>query len=283
MGKKLQLTIGAKKISIGLILSYLILLFITLIMNYPFLWMVSTALKARSEVFIVPPTLIPKKIVWTNFAGAWKLANWSRYFTNTVITAVIPTLGQMFFGSLAAFAFTRKFKGQKLLFLMVLGTMMIPSQATLVPNYVILKQLKWVNTYAGLTVPFVTSAFAIFLLRQYFLSVPKDYEDAATIDGSGPFFYLFRILMPLSSSALITVGLFAFNDRWNDFIWSLTMTTKDYMRTLQVGMRAFQSEASTEWTYMMAAATFVSMPIIILFLFVQKQFIEGVMMSGVKG
>ena len=160
---------------------------------------------------------------------------------------------------------------------------MIPSQATLVPNYVIMKNLTWINNYAGLTVPFVTSAFSIFLLRQYFLTIPKDYEDAATIDGSGPFYYIFRILMPLSKFALITVALFAFTDRWNDFIWSLIMTTKDSMRTVQVGMAVFQSESGMEWTYMMAAATFVSLPVIILFLFVQRRFIEGVMMSGVKG
>lgn len=262
---------------------YLLLFVLVVIINYPFFWMITTSLKSRSEVFIIPPTLIPKVLVWSNYSEAWALADWSTYFVNTAIVAVIPTLGQMFFGALAAYAFTRPFKGSKILFLMFLGTMMIPSQATLVPNYVILKNLKWINTYAGLTAPFVASAFAIFLLRQFFLSVPRDYEDAATIDGCGPFYFLFRILIPLSKSAFVTVGLFAFMDRWNDFIWSLIMTTKDSMRTVQVGMAVFQSEAGTEWTYMMAAATFVSLPVITLFLFVQRQFIEGVMMSGVKG
>lgn len=272
-----------KKGSLGIMLIYLILFVLVVIINYPFFWMVTTSLKARSEVFIIPPTLIPKTLMWSNYSEAWALADWSTYFVNTAIVAIIPTLGQMFFGALAAYAFTRPFKGSKLLFLMFLGTMMIPSQATLVPNYVILKNLKWINTYAGLTAPFVSSAFAVFLLRQFFLSVPRDYEDAATIDGCGPFYFLFRILVPLSKSALITVGLFAFMDRWNDFIWALIMTTKDSMRTVQVGMAVFQSEAGTEWTYMMAAATFVSLPVITLFLFVQRQFIEGVMMSGVKG
>ncbi len=272
-----------KKKSLGTIAIYLVLLALVVIINYPFFWMITTSLKSRSEVFIIPPTLIPKALMWSNYSEAWALANWSTYFVNTAIVAIIPTLGQMFFGSLAAFAFTRPFKGSKVLFLMFLGTMMIPSQATLVPNYVILKNLNWINTYAGLTAPFVASAFSVFLLRQFFLSVPRDYEDAATIDGCGPFYFLFRILIPLSKSALVTVGLFAFMDRWNDFIWALIMTTKDSMRTVQVGMAVFQSEAGTEWTYMMAAATFVSLPVIILFLFVQRQFIEGVMMSGVKG
>jgi len=272
-----------KKNSLGIMFIYLSLLVLVVIINYPFFWMLSTSLKARSEVFRIPPTLIPRNWVWSNYSEAWALADWSTYFVNTAIVAVIPTVGQMFFGALAAYAFTRPFKGSKVLFLMFLGTMMIPSQATLVPNYVILKNLKWINTYAGLTVPFISSAFAVFMLRQFFLSVPRDYEDAATIDGCGPFHFLFRILLPLSRSALVTVGLFAFMDRWNDFIWALIMTTKDSMRTVQVGMAVFQSESGTEWTYMMAAATFVSLPVIILFLFVQRQFIEGVMMSGVKG
>lgn len=272
-----------KKNSLGIMFIYLSLLVLVVIINYPFFWMLSTSLKARSEVFRIPPTLIPRNWVWSNYSEAWALADWSTYFVNTAIVAVIPTVGQMFFGALAAYAFTRPFKGSKVLFLIFLGTMMIPSQATLVPNYVILKNLKWINTYAGLTVPFISSAFAVFMLRQFFLSVPRDYEDAATIDGCGPFHFLFRILLPLSRSALVTVGLFAFMDRWNDFIWALIMTTKDSMRTVQVGMAVFQSESGTEWTYMMAAATFVSLPVIILFLFVQRQFIEGVMMSGVKG
>ena len=252
-------------------------------MNYPFFWMVSTSLKSQQEVFRIPPTLLPTKLIWSNYPQAWALANWSQYFINTAIVAIIPTIGQMILGSLAAYAFTRPFKGSKVIFLMFLGTMMIPSQATLVPNYVIMKNLKWINTYAGLTVPFLSSAFSVFLLRQHFLAVPRDYEDAATIDGCGPFHFLFRILMPLSKSALVTVALFEFMNRWNDYIWGLLMTTKDSIRTVQVGMAVFQSESSTEWTYMMAAATFISLPVIILFLFVQRRFIEGVMMSGVKG
>ena len=262
---------------------YAILLGLVIIMNYPFFWMVSTSLKSQQEVFRIPPTLLPTKLIWSNYPQAWALANWSQYFINTAIVAIIPTIGQMILGSLAAYAFTRSFKGSKVIFLMFLGTMMIPSQATLVPNYVIMKNLKWINTYAGLTVPFLSSAFSVFLLRQHFLAVPRDYEDAATIDGCGPFHFLFRILMPLSKSALVTVALFEFMNRWNDYIWGLLMTTKDSIRTVQVGMAVFQSESSTEWTYMMAAATFISLPVIILFLFVQRRFIEGVMMSGVKG
>ncbi|QQO09904.1 carbohydrate ABC transporter permease [Breznakiella homolactica] len=272
-----------KKIPFKLIIIYAVLLFFVLLINYPFIWMVATSLKSRTEVFTIPSRLFPAVPIWSNYAHAWALAPWAKYFFNTIIAAVVPTVGQMFFGALAAYAFTRNFRGSKIIFTFFLGTMMIPMQATLVPNYVILRNLSWINTYQGLTIPFITSAFSIFLLRQYFLTIPKDYEDAAVIDGSGPFYYLFRILVPLSKSALITVALFAFMDRWNDYIWPLIMTTKDTMRTVQVGMAVFQSESGTEWTYLMAASTFVSLPGIILFLIVQRRFIDGVMMSGVKG
>lgn len=262
---------------------YSLLVALVVAMNYPLIWMLFTSLKSRTEVFLVPPTLFPAKAVWSNYAVAWSLADWPRYFINTLIVAAIPTLGQMFFGALAAYAFTRRFRGSKAVFLLFLGTMMIPSQATLVPNYVILKQLKWINTYQGLTVPFISSAFAVFMLRQYFLTIPKDYEDAAVMDGSGAFYFLFRILVPLSKPALVTVALFAFMERWNDFIWALIMTTKDNMRTVQVGMSVFQSESGTEWSLMMAAAAFISIPVVVFFLFVQRRFIEGVMVSGIKG
>jgi len=265
------------------VLIYSLLVALVVVMNYPLIWMLFTSLKSRTEVFLVPPTLLPATAVWSNYAVAWSLADWPKYFLNTLIVSAIPTLGQMLFGALAAYAFTRKFRGSKTIFLLFLGTMMIPSQATLVPNYIILKQLKWINTYQGLTIPFISSAFAVFLLRQYFLTIPKDYEDAAVMDGSGAFYFLFRILMPLSKPALVTVALFAFMERWNDFIWALIMTTKDNMRTVQVGMSVFQSESGTEWSLMMAAAAFISLPVVVFFLFVQRRFIEGVMISGIKG
>ncbi len=271
-----------KKIPVYILFIYIVLVALVVLTNYPFLWMITTSLKSRSEVFVFPPKLLPEALVWSNYSEAWNMSAWPRYFTNTLITTIIPTIGQMLFGSLAAYAFTRKFKGSKFLFTLFLGTMMIPSQATLVPNYVILRNLGWINTFKGLTVPFISSSFAVFLLRQYFLTIPKDYEDAAVIDGCGPFHFLFRILIPLSKPALVTVALFSIMERWNDFIWALIMTTKDNMRTVQVGMAVFQSESGTEWTLMMAAATFISLPVIIFFLFVQDKFIEGVMTTGIK-
>ncbi len=272
-----------KKIPVNMILIHLVLIFVVIVMNFPIFWMISTSLKDRTEVFISPPSLIPRSFNWNNYTEAWEWANWPRYFFNTAVMAIVPALAQILFGSLAAYAFTRKFKGSQILFTLFLGTMMIPGQTTLVPNYVILKELKWLNTYYALTVPFATSAFSVFLLRQYFLTIPKEYEDAAVIDGCGPFRYLFTILMPLSKSALSIVGILAFLDGWNSYLWPLIMTTKDHMRTVQVAVWTFQSEGGTIWPLLMAATTFVSLPAIILFLFLQKQLIEGVMMGGIKG
>ena len=261
---------------------YVILLFLVVFINYPFLWMLTTSFKAWNEIFTLPSSFLPKKFLWQNYVSAWQLSIWPTYIRNTLICAFFPIMGQIFLGSLAAYAFTRQFKGRTVLFTLFLGTMMIPGQATLIPNYVIMKNLGFLNTYFALTVPFLTAAFSIFLIRQYFLSVPKDYEDAAEIDGCGDFFFLFRILMPLSKPALVTVALLTFNDRWNDYLYSLIMITRNNMRTVQVGMSVFSNEGGSQWHLLMAASTFITIPVIILFLFVQKQFIDGVMMSGIK-
>jgi len=271
------------KIRYDSVIKYALLFFLVLVINYPLFWMTMSSLKDNREFFLIPGTFFPETFLWSNFRTAWNLAPWATYIRNSLVCAVVPMLGQMVLGSLAAYAFTKTFKLNKLIFAIFLGIMMIPEQATYIPNYVIFKNLGWINTYLALVFPFLTGAFSVFLIRQYFLSVPKDYEDAAVIDGAGPFYFLFRVLVPLSTPALVTVALLTFNERWNDYLYSLIMVTKDAMRTVQVGMAVFQSEESTEWSLLMAASTFVTIPVIVLFLFVQKRFIDGVMMTGIKG
>jgi len=271
-----------KKTLIKRVIFYSFLTFLVVIMNYPFFWMISTSFKGPKEVFIFPPPLLPKELLWQNYVEAWHAAIWLRYFLNSAIASLVPALGQIFLGALAAYAFTKKFRGSQLLFYIFLGTLMIPPQATMIPNYVIVKNFGWLDTYYALTVPFMASAFGVFLLRQFFLTIPKDLEDAAVIDGCGAFRYLFKIVLPLSTPALLTVGLFAFMTHWNDFLWPLVVTNLDNMRVVQVGLAVFQSEWMTEWSYLMAACTFSSIPIIIIFLFVQKKFIEGITLGGLK-
>ena len=263
---------------------YPLLTFLVLVINYPFIWMALSSLKTEKEFYVLPIKLFPESFVWQNYVTAWNHAPWATYIKNSFITSIIPVFGQVTLGSLAAYAFTRTFKLNKLIFTLFLGVMMIPGQATLIPNYVIIRNLGWINSYYALIVPFMSGTFSIFLIRQYFLSIPKDYEDAAFIDGASPFYFLLRVLVPLSMPAMVTVSLLTFNDRWNDYLYSMIMVTRDAMRTVQVGMGAFQGEQGIiQWGYLTAASTFITIPTIVLFLFVQKRFIDGVMMSGIKG
>jgi len=271
-----------KPISTGSIVAYFFILLTVLIINYPFFWMIMTSLKTNSEVFN-SNSFFPQDVKWGNYAEAWKAANWSRYFMNSFIFALIPVAGQIFFGSLAANAFTKEFKGSKILFTLFLGTMMIPVGSIMVPNYVIVKNLGWLNTYNSMTVPFLSSAFSIFLLRQHFMTIPKELEDAAIMDGAGYFYYLFRIIMPLSVAPMLTVGLLTFMGRWNDFVWVVIMTTSEKLRTVQLGLTVFRSDWNTEWGNLMAACTFISIPVILLFLTIQKKYINGLMLGSVKG
>lgn len=279
---KKEKMITRKKTLIKGVVFYSLLTFLVIVMNYPFFWMVSTSFKGPKEVFIFPPPLLPKALLWQNYVEAWRAAIWLRYFLNSMIVSIVPALGQAFLGALAAYAFTKKFRGSRLLFYIFLGTLMIPPHATMIPNYVIIMNFGWLDTYYALVVPFMASAFGVFLLRQFFLTIPKDLEDAAVIDGCGSFRYLFKIVLPLSTAALLTVGLFAFMARWNDFLWPLVVTNIDEMRVLQVGLAIFQSEWMTEWSYLMAVCVFSTLPIIIIFLFVQKKFIEGITLGGLK-
>ena len=264
------------------IMIYSILLVLIFLISYPFLWMVIGSFKTDQEIYS-GSSFLPERPSFDNYINAWGKAPWMIYFKNTIITALIPIAGQILLGSMAAFALTRKFNGTKIIFTFFLGTMMIPAEVTLIPNYVILKNLGMINTYMALIIPFLTGAFSIFIIRQSFLSIPKDYEDAAFIDGCGPFFFLFRLLMPLSKPALVTVALMTFNERWNDYIYPMTMVTKDFMRTVQVGLGVFSNEGWRHWGEHLAASTFITMPMIIMFLFVQKRFIDGIMAGGIKG
>jgi len=272
-----------KKDMIRRLILYSLLTFLIIIINYPFVWMVSTSFKGPKEVFIFPPPLLPKALLWQNYVEVWRLANWLRYFFNSFIISIIPALGKTFLGALAAYAFAKRFRGSQFLFYIFLGTLMIPSQSTMIPNYLIIQNFGWLNTYYALIVPSLSSAFGVFLLRQFFLTLPKELEDAAVIDGCGPFRYLFKVVLPLSKPALFTVFFLAFRLHWNILLWPLVVTNTDEMRVLQVGLALFKSETFIQWSFLMAACTFSSIPVIIAFLFIQKKIIEGISLSGLKG
>jgi multiple sugar transport system permease protein len=267
-------------------------------MILPFLWMLSTSLKPESEIFTFPPAWLPHVWKWGNYSGAMEAAPFGRYFLNTVIYAGLVTFSNLLLCSLAAYAFARlEFRGKGPLFVLVLGTMMVPGQVTMVPVFVMLKH--WpllggndllgagghglLNSYTGLILPAAVGAFGIFLLRQFFMTLPKELEDAARIDGCSEFGIYWRIILPLSTPALATLGIFTFTAAWNEFLWPLLITSKDSMKTLQVGLQVFQTQYTTRWDLLMAGTVIVTIPVLIIFLAGQRYFTRGIAMSGMKG
>lgn len=270
-------------LSIRLIV-YVLLLITMVLINLPFFWMVITAFKNEPDVFSSPPKFYPTIFSLKNFVSAFKVIPLGRYLFNTLFVALSVTIIQLVFNVLAAYGLSRfSFKGREVIFMVLVGSLMIPMQVILVPLYLIVRDLKMLNTYWSLIVPFMSSAFGVFLLRQFFLSIPKELEDAARIDGCGRLRILWSIILPLSKPALWTMALYTFLAQWNSYMWPLVSINNDKLQLIQVGISKFTTTWETQWTYQMAASTVAVVPIIVFFFFVQKQFIEGISISGVKG
>lgn len=281
-GADIMRRMNSRKIRIILILT-IILLPIGLAIIIPYLWMFTTSFKARGTTGL-PPYLFPNIFLIENYIKAWQAAPFGRYYLNTIIVAIGIIASRVVLASMAAYAFAYlRFRGRDLLFLLFLGTMMIPFQATIIPSYLIIRDLAWFNSYQALIVPRMVDAFSIFLLRQAFIAVPKDYLDAARLDGCSHWQTLWRIVVPINNSSLVTMGLFAFLFAWNDFLWPLLVTNNEAMRTIQIGLQVFAGRYQTEWTYMMAGTVSATILPLILFLIAQKSFISGLSRSGLKG
>lgn len=270
------------------IIGYAILIFMALTMVIPFVWMVTTSLKAPNAAFTYPPQLLPTEIDFRNYEMLFTLVPFGRYFLNTLFVTAMTVIGQIVVTSLAAYGFARlKFMGRDILFMVYLATMMVPYQVTLIPLFLIVFGLGWVNTYGGLIIPSISSVFAIFLLRQAFLGVPRDYQEAARIDGASEFMIYWRIFLPLNGPALATLGVFAFMGTWTDLLWPLLIARSPEMRTLELGLAYFNSSTSafrqTNWPLMMAASVIVMLPVLLVYIFAQRYFIRGITLSGVKG
>jgi multiple sugar transport system permease protein len=252
---------------------------------FPFYWMLVTSLKTNIQATASPPTLWPQTLQWGNYASALASAPFGRYFLNTVLVATCQVAGVLVVASLAAYAFARlRFFGKDVVFGVFLATLMIPGEVTLIPNFVtITKWLGWYDTYQAQFVTSLGSVFAIFLLRQFFMQIPRDLEDAAVMDGCGSFRFLWAIVVPLSRPALITVGLLNFLGAWNAFLWPMLVTRRAEMRPIQVGLSAFSTEAGTRYAELMAASTLVILPTVVVFLVAQRYFIEGITKTGLKG
>ena len=262
---------------------YLLLFTVMAIMLLPFFWTITTSFKTPGEAQAFPPVWIPSHFRWQNYVEAWNAAPFGRYFINSVFIALTTAIGGVLTSILAAYAFAKmEFFGKNVLFYLLIGTMMIPGQMLLVPNYLTIIRLGWYDTYQALIVPWVANVFGIFLLRQFFRSIPDELWDSAQIDGCSRFRFLWQFVVPLSRPALVTLFLFRFIGSWNAFLWVLIMTSRETMRTLPVGLYYFVGEAGTDYHLLTAAATFAMMPIILLFLVAQRQFIQGVARTGLK-
>jgi len=265
------------------IVTYVVLLVLVLMVLLPFYWMVTTSFKPPGEVNVVPPKWIPSELHWQNYLKAWNAAPFSRYFINSFFVSIMTTIGEVVTTILAAYAFAKMdFFGKRALFLGLLGLMMFPGQLRLIPNFMLASSIGWTDTYQILIIPWIASIFGIFLLRQYFKTIPDELWDAAQLDGCSRFRFLWKVVVPLSKPGIITVALFKFVGSWNAFLWVLIMTNKPSMRTIPVGLAVFRSEAGTHFAELMAASTMAVMPILIIFFFAQKQFIQGVARSGIK-
>ncbi len=260
-----------------------VLYVLALVTVAPFLWMLLTSFKELGDILTYPPRWLPEKFVIENYLGAFQAAPFGRFYFNSLFVAASVTLGQLITCSLAAYAFARlTFRGRDVLFYLFLGTMMIPGQVTMIPGFLVLHWLGWIDTYAALIVPGLASAFGTFLLRQFFLTIPRDLEDAASIDGCSRFGVLWRIILPLSKPALATLAVFTFMGVFNDFLWPLVVTSSEEMKTVQLGLAIFRDRYQTDWGQLMAASVTATLPILLVFFFAQKYFIAGITMSGLK-
>ncbi|MBN1668624.1 MAG: carbohydrate ABC transporter permease [Anaerolineales bacterium] len=272
----------------GQVLTYFVLTFGAILAIVPFLWMISGSLMNLTEA--TGRAILPNEPQWQNYETAWLDANFGDYFFNSLIIATITITGQLTFCTLAAYAFARmKFPAKGFLFTLMLATLMIPEAVTWIPNFITvvwlgrISPIPWINNWPALTVPFMASAFSIFLLRQFFMQIPSELWDSAQIDGAGHLRFLATIVMPLSKPALLTVGLFTFIGSWNALAWPILVTTTPDWRPISYGLTSFLQEAGALVHLQMAGSVITILPILIIYLLIQRQFTEGIATTGLKG
>ena len=265
------------------VLVHTILILCSITMLVPFLWMISCSLKDIDELFMAPPVWIPKHIAWENYVYMFEQAPWGTYFINTIVITVFTILGQLITCSMAAYAFARlKFKGRNALFVVYLGTMMIPFQVVMIPQFQIIKVLGLIDNIWSLIIIGIFNAFGTFLLRQFFLTLPRELEEAAMIDGCSYPRIFWEVILKNSKPALMTLVIFTFMNTWNDFLRPLIFLNNQENWTLSMGLAKFQGTYVTQWNQMMAGALISMLPILVVYMFAQKYFVQGIVMSGIK-
>jgi ABC-type glycerol-3-phosphate transport system permease component len=259
---------------------------IGLLIAAPILLALFSSFKLPNDITNYPPTLLPEAWTLENYVTAWTSKPFDRFFLNSIIQTGVIVVCQVLFSILAAYAFSfLRFPGRDLLFYLILASLMVPFQLTFIPNFLLISDLGWANTYAGLTIPFLASAFGVFLLRQFFLTIPKDLHDSAKIDGASNWRFLWQILVPLSKGSISAFTIFAFLSAWSQYLWPLVITNEENMRTIQIGIRffLFDQERGADWGAIMAAAIIALLPTLLIFLVAQRQLVKGIAMTGLKG
>ena len=279
-------------------LTYLVLLVAAFSMLVPFLWMIFTSFKPRADIFQMPPIILTTHYTLDHFVQAVTRGRFNTYFTNSVIVSGVTTILNVLITAMAGYAFSRlRWRLREELFMVVLAVMMLPGLIALIPTFLIVKVTPfaggnnwlgqggtgWLDSYPGLIFPFLGSGFSVFLLRQFFLTLPRELEDAARIDGCSEFAIFSRIIMPLSKPVLAVVSIFTFQASWNDFLWALVIIQSDRMRTIQLGLTLFRSQHNVDWGVLMAGTTIATFPTVALFLAAQRYFVQGIALTGIKG
>lgn len=266
------------------IISHLVLIFFSALFALPLFWLISTSLKPNTEIFVFPPRWVPSQVYWGHYRTAIRFIPFFKYLLNTLTICAISVIGAVLSSSLVAYGFSRiQWPERDFLFMILISTMMIPFAVTMIPLFVTFNRLRWIDTFKPLTVPtFLGPAFFVFLLRQFFMTIPLELSDAAKIDGASEFYIYRAIILPLARPALAVVALFQFINSWNDFLGPLIYLRSTQRYTLALGLQQFRSAVLTEWGGLMAASTLVTLPIIILFFFTQKTFIQGISLTGLK-
>jgi multiple sugar transport system permease protein len=262
---------------------HVVLMTVGIIFMLPFIWSIATSLKPLADLFQVTPSLIPSEVRWENYSDVFNTVPFERFYLNTIFVTIMRTIGQVFFASLAAFAFSQlHFPGRDVLFFALLSGLMVPDQVLIIPRYIIMRELGWLDTYEGLIIPLLFSAFGTFLLRQFFLGIPRDFHEAAKLEGANPFQIYWQIYVPLARPALAAFGFLTLQWSWNEFLWALIMTNRTNMQVLSVGIALFQGEHFTNNAILLAAANLATFPLLIIYLFFQRQLVEGIALSGLK-
>lgn len=271
---------------------------LSLAMLVPFLLMVLTSLKTMNEIFSPHFIWFPKHIQWSNYTEAFSRGDWATYYSNTFYVTVVTVLISLVINSFAGYAFAKlNFKGRDTLFLISLIGLMIPPQVTMIPVFLILKHipfaggndwqggggLGWIDSYNGLIAPYVAGSFGVFLFRQFFLQIPNELDDAAKIDGMGRIRAFVKIYLPLSKPVFATLIAIKATSSWNEYTWPLIITNSESMKTIQIALAMFSDESQTQWNLLMASTTIMVLPLLVLFIFTQRYFIEGIATSGIKG